>query len=186
MSSGFGEVGRLRLKQAFDTNGSEQQWWKDTGGLSISLSSDMNVDQVIDQMAGVETTVHNVLKRKRNNPNQAITLSDTETQVLNAWRDCVDGAKPYLDSLSQANAAIRKHQSGIASSNTEQISKELDRFKAILTGISNWVIIPYVDICAKNIQICRKNCGNDQPKFGICKRRGRKIHRKNLHLRSFC
>lgn len=130
VSSGFGEVGRLRLKQAFDTNGSEQQWWKDTGGLSISLSSDMNVDQVIDQMAGVETTVHNVLKRKRNNPNQAITLSDTETQVLNAWRDCVDGAKPYLDSLSQANAAIRKHQSGIASSNTEQISKELDRFKA--------------------------------------------------------
>ncbi|HRQ85357.1 MAG TPA: AAA family ATPase, partial [Flavobacteriales bacterium] len=130
VSSGFGEVSRLRLKQAFDTNGSEQQWWKDTGGLSISLSSDVNVDQVVDRMADVETTVRNVLKRKRNNPNQAITLSDTETQVLDAWRGCVDGAKPYLDSLSQANAAIRKHQSGIASSNTEQISRELDRFKA--------------------------------------------------------
>lgn len=130
MSTAFGGVSRITLRQVFDKHGSEQQWWKDTGGLSVGLDSQVNVDQLIQRMEEVEAVVLNAVKRKRENPNQSITLDDSDVQVLDAWREYADSIKPYLESLAQANVAIRNHQLSIVSSDVGQMAKEIDQLKA--------------------------------------------------------
>jgi len=128
--SGFGEVSRLTLKQTIEKHGAEQLWWKESGGLSLTLGPAADLDQIVERMGAAETSLLDALKRKRLNPNQSITPTDAERKALVDWQASVDEIKPYAVSVSLANEAIKQHQSGTISSSVTQLEQELGRLKA--------------------------------------------------------
>ncbi len=130
---GFGEVARMSLKQCVEKHDVERSWWKDSGGLTFDFASPPNIDSLVNQMSDVETSALAAIGRKRQDPNQAVTLALTEQAALTAWSTSVDQFGPYLESITSANTEIKGHQSGTTTTSLTSLETELSHIKATKT-----------------------------------------------------
>lgn len=130
---GFGEVARMSLKQCIEKHDVERSWWKETGGLTFDLTYPPNADALVNQMSDVETTALAAISRKRQDPNQAVTLTPAEQAALTAWNTSLAQLSPYLGAITSANAAIREHQSGTTTTSLTSLEAELSQLKATKT-----------------------------------------------------
>lgn len=130
---GFGEVARMTLKQCIEKHDLDRSWWKESGGLTFDLTSPPNPEALVNQMSDVEASALAAIGRKRQDPNQAVTLTPTEQAALTAWKASVVELSPYLDAIASANAAIKEHQSGTTTTSLTSLEVELSQLKATKT-----------------------------------------------------
>lgn len=130
---GFGEVARMTLKQCIEKHDLDRSWWKESGGLTFDLTSPPNPEALVNQMSDVEASALAAIGRKRQDPNQAVTLTPMEQAALTAWKASVVELSPYLDAIASANAAIKEHQSGTTTTSLTSLEVELSQLKATKT-----------------------------------------------------
>ncbi len=100
----FGQEARNRIREVLTSHETEQVWWADAAGFAFVLPTAPDLAAILETHNAALEAIIGSLDRKQADPANAITLSASEQQAIDAW----ESAEAFLGAYDAALPAINE------------------------------------------------------------------------------